>query len=335
MLGLSRKKYSFVRLGDLNERARVENVLGIAQQTQSAFEFDFLPYHMEVPSKYRLLNGSYDLDSAIRTVSKLHRLPNPAIFITSLPYGDRATAKEKDSFWFGATDFDDGGAVISTYPIESGACKITLESYILMMTATTIFSDLGRLEFHPDTEGRLFDYCDELKHAETVFRGAPGLCKACEQSLHAQLRYGGISNLQVASARRLCDRARNIRRCFLAMPFARHFDAVWSVISDAVLQAGWQIARADQIARPRRITDAIIQGIMACDLLLADISGNNPNVFYEIGYAHASGCDVILLCQRRSRPVPFDIAQERAIFYTSTQKGLIELKRNLKHAVDV
>lgn len=334
MLGLTRTKYTFIQFGALSQRAKVENAVGTTQLAQSAFEFDFPSGRIDVPDDYQLPNGGYDLDLAARRIPEVKSLPKPVILVTSLPYGDAETRNEKDSFWFGATDFEDGAAIISTYLVEGGICKIPLESYIMMMIATSIFSHLGGLEFHDETRGCLFDYCDEVQKTEVVFGGTTDLCRACERFLNAKLRGGGINNLQVASARRIFARARSVRRCFLAMPFARKFQPVWSAINDSVANAGWQIVRADQITRPHRITDAIIQAIMTCDLLLADISGNNPNVFYELGYAHASGCDVILLCQKRSGHIPFDIAQERIVFYSATETGLRKLQENLRELVE-
>jgi hypothetical protein len=334
MLGPTRTKYNFVQLGDLGQRRKVENAVGAAQLSQSAFEFDFPEGRVGVPDEYRLPNGGYDLDTALLNLPEVKNLPKPVFLVTSLPYGEAETGRDKESFWFGATGFEDGTAILSTYLVGIGACGIPLEPYVLMMIATSIFSHLGALEFHDDTRGCLFDYCDEWRDAEASFRGTTDLCNVCERILQARLRSGGINNFQIASARRILDRARNTRRCFLAMPFAKKFDPIRLAINDAVSNAGWQIIRADQIARPRRITDAIMQAILSCDLLLADISGDNPNVFYELGYAHACWCDAILLCRRKSGPIPFDIAQERTVFYSTTKAGLRKFKRDLAQLVE-
>jgi nucleoside 2-deoxyribosyltransferase len=79
--------------------------------------------------------------------------------------------------------------------------------------------------------------------------------------------------------------------------------------------------------RPRRIKDAIIQAILTSDLVIADLTGKSENVYYELGVAHAVGCDVILLTQEAS--IPFDIATERAIFYKGTRQGITELRKEL------
>ena len=66
---------------------------------------------------------------------------------------------------------------------------------------------------------------------------------------------------------------------------------------------------------------------------MADIAGSNPNVFYELGFAHASGRDVIILCQESSKRLPFDIAQERTVFYVPTGAGLLTLEDELRKLV--
>lgn len=90
----------------------------------------------------------------------------------------------------------------------------------------------------------------------------------------------------------------------------------------------WEVVRADRIARPRRITDAIVQAILSSDLVVADLTGENPNVFYELGLAHAAGCDAVLLTQDRS--IPFDVKVERAIMYRASERGLAKLAEELR-----
>ena len=95
------------------------------------------------------------------------------------------------------------------------------------------------------------------------------------------------------------------------MPFSKDFDKVQQAVVRSVSAGGWLIVRADEIARPRRITKAILQAILTSDLVVADITGNNPNVFYELGFARATGCDIVMLCQKSAGHLPFDVAQDR------------------------
>ncbi len=113
----------------------------------------------------------------------------------------------------------------------------------------------------------------------------------------------------------------------MVMPFNKTLKPVYRVVSQALRADGWIVQRADEIVRPRRITDAIMQAILISDLVVADLTGSNPNVFYELGLAHATGCDVILLTQERR--IPFDVTTESTIFYKAHKKGLEALAQQL------
>jgi hypothetical protein len=60
---------------------------------------------------------------------------------------------------------------------------------------------------------------------------------------------------------------------------------------------------------------------------LADLTGDNPNVFYELGWAHAVSSDVILLTQKKK--VPIDLSWEQTIFYQDTEDGLAAMAKQL------
>jgi hypothetical protein len=111
------------------------------------------------------------------------------------------------------------------------------------------------------------------------------------------------------------------------MPFDDKMQTAYEGIADALTKKSWTVVRADEIARPRRITDKIRQAILSSDLILADLTGNNPNVFYELGMAHAVGSDVLLLTQEDK--LPFDVSNEQTIFYSTDEPGLRKLAREL------
>lgn len=112
------------------------------------------------------------------------------------------------------------------------------------------------------------------------------------------------------------------------MPFDDEFDQVHNIVRSSLETNGWDVTRADEIVRPRKITDAIVESVLSSDLVVADITGGNPNVFYEIGLAHAAGRDVVLLTQERT--IPFDVRVERAVIYRRTKRGLAILAKELR-----
>jgi hypothetical protein len=328
MLLRQKLKYSVVQLGKL-DRPQVQNAVGLAQLVQDAFEFDFLPGRIDLTDEqYRLPNSGYDLDKAIAEIVVPKALPNPLILFTSLPYGDREYPDEPDCFYF-SEDYPGPVFLVSTYLWDTVQPGTGLQPYILMMLASLVLGQLTELQYHTETAACMFDYCDNVRDVLRTFEGT-GLCKTCEQTVMKRLRAGTVSSFQIAAVMRIFDRAKGVRRCFLAMPFSPVFQKVHDIVARSMSAAGWLVVRADEIARPRHITDAIFQAILRSDLVVADVSGSNPNVFYELGFAHAAGCDIIILCQKSLRRLPFDIAQERTVFYKATDDGLKILDEELR-----
>ncbi|HEX3536683.1 MAG TPA: hypothetical protein VHU15_07940 [Stellaceae bacterium] len=73
--------------------------------------------------------------------------------------------------------------------------------------------------------------------------------------------------------------------------------------------------RADRLSEPGRITSQIIRLLLDSDLVVADLSGNNPNVYYELSLRHAIGKPVIHMAEQGTIP-SFDIRDNRTIFYS-------------------
>lgn len=63
------------------------------------------------------------------------------------------------------------------------------------------------------------------------------------------------------------------------------------------------------------------------------MTGDNPTVFYEIGYADGLAKECILITQARSEQVPFDLRHLEHIKYSPSQEGLAKLRRDLKETI--
>lgn len=99
------------------------------------------------------------------------------------------------------------------------------------------------------------------------------------------------------------------------MPFDPEFDEVYNLfIADALNEAGYGVFRADDLRSQCSILQDIISSIVSCDLIVADLTGAKPNVFYELGLAHALRKPVILLTQDLS-DIPFDLKSYRVLRY--------------------
>jgi hypothetical protein len=105
------------------------------------------------------------------------------------------------------------------------------------------------------------------------------------------------------------------RLCFVLMPFQARLAAAYSQVRQALKdQCGITCRRADEIQNPGRITADIWHGIHRARFLVADLTERNPNVFYELGAAHALRKRVILLIER-GEEVPFDLVDVRYLRY--------------------
>jgi hypothetical protein len=87
--------------------------------------------------------------------------------------------------------------------------------------------------------------------------------------------------------------------------------------------------RADKEVRPGDIIAQVIEALSEADIVIADLTGRNPNVFYELGVRHALRNNTLLIAQDLE-DIPFDLRGQRAICYRYDPESLISLKRQLQ-----
>jgi hypothetical protein len=103
--------------------------------------------------------------------------------------------------------------------------------------------------------------------------------------------------------------------CFVMMPFGAWFDRYYQEIYvPAIKEAGFEPVRADELFSTGSVVEQIWEQIEKAKLLLADVSGKNPNVFYELGLAHAARKPVVFTAST-VEDVPFDLRHLRVIIY--------------------
>jgi hypothetical protein len=107
--------------------------------------------------------------------------------------------------------------------------------------------------------------------------------------------------------------------CFTIMPFGGWFDSYYeSVYVPAIEAAGLVPCRADDLYRPSTIVHDIWAYTQSSKLILADLSGKNANVFYELGLAHALAKPAILVTESME-DVPFDLRALRVLEYNKNE----------------
>jgi hypothetical protein len=120
---------------------------------------------------------------------------------------------------------------------------------------------------------------------------------------------------------------------FVLMPFKEELHPVYEDHIKTVCQAiGLSCRRADDFFRVGQIMHDIWSAIFLSNWIIADCTGRNPNVFYEMGIAHTLGKQVIIITQSEN-DVPFDIRYIRFFKYELTPRGMKKFESDLKSAL--
>ncbi len=121
--------------------------------------------------------------------------------------------------------------------------------------------------------------------------------------------------------------------CFVVMPFQDDMREVyWSAIKPACEQAGFRSLRVDELEGVFNINKKIIQNLFLSEAIIADLTHWRPNVFYEMGVAHAIGNKTIMIIQEGHK-LPFDVSDYRCILYKQTPEGMTALVAKLLGAL--
>lgn len=127
--------------------------------------------------------------------------------------------------------------------------------------------------------------------------------------------------------------------CFVMMPFADPLGSYYEKIyKTAIEKAGLIPVRADdELFGTGKIIDQIWTGINSAKILIAELTTRNPNVYYELGLAHALKKPVVLISSNEE-DVPFDLKHIRVIYYDVTdpvwgQKLIDKVAENILSAI--
>lgn len=113
----------------------------------------------------------------------------------------------------------------------------------------------------------------------------------------------------------------NRKKCFVIAPIGepgsdtrtRSDLVLRRIVRPAVEAKGYVAIRADEIAEPGIITSQIIQHVVEDELVIADLTEQNPNVFYEMAVRHVFRRPLVQIIERDER-IPFDVAATRTVF---------------------
>jgi hypothetical protein len=125
------------------------------------------------------------------------------------------------------------------------------------------------------------------------------------------------------------------KSCFVIMPFAEPFETYYKkIIKPAIDDNELYAVRGDSLFRSTHIMDDIWSAITEATIVIAELTGKNPNVYYELGLAHAMKKPAILISSN-IEDVPFDLRPLRVLIYDKNEPdwGVI-LNSNISKAID-
>ena len=123
-------------------------------------------------------------------------------------------------------------------------------------------------------------------------------------------------------------------KCFVIMPFQEEFKKIYErAIKPAIETEGCDCIRVDEIDGGGNIIRHIVNSTDEANIVIADLTGDNPNVLYELGLAHGLFKHVIMLTQHIDK-IPFDLKNYRFVKYDLEFDGAERLKNSIKNKLN-
>lgn len=134
------------------------------------------------------------------------------------------------------------------------------------------------------------------------------------------------------------------KRCFIVTPIGNDESEVRraaegvidAVIYPSLIELGFKkqnIAVAHRMPNPGSINKQVIERLINDDLVITNLTALNPNVMYELAVRHAVRKPVVQICEDNTK-LPFDIIEERTIFYKNDMLGVVQLQDRFKETVE-
>lgn len=112
---------------------------------------------------------------------------------------------------------------------------------------------------------------------------------------------------------------------FVLTPFSKKEEQTYNIINSVCSEVDLKCSRGDEVFRDGTILSHIIKSILQSSIIIVNVNGRNPNVFYELGICHAIGKPVIIVSKSKIG-LPFDISDKNIIFY----KEPLDLQTKIK-----
>lgn len=133
----------------------------------------------------------------------------------------------------------------------------------------------------------------------------------------------------------------NKKKCFVIIPFSKTKSCTeqkWTEIFEYIIkpaveesQLGYECERS--IAERENIIKGILEALNRANVVIADLTDNNPNVFYELGVRHTLTNRTILIAQGEEH-IPFDLSSYPVAFYSESPAKIAEFKKDIKKKLE-
>jgi len=208
------------------------------------------------------------------------------------------------------------------------AKQIDTFSHILLKTVRD-FADTGLIDTNVPPDDTWF--WDREKLSGLTFK-ISGRWVKIQSALDISLKELAEFSFDSIHVRPLFGRPRDgeVLDVFVMMPFQPELQPVYEDhLSTVAKNLDLKIQRADDFLGAHEIMGDIWNAILRCRICIADCTGRNPNVFYEMGIAHTVGRPVVLIAQK-AEDLPFDVRHIRHILYELTPRGMKTFEDTLR-----
>lgn len=204
-------------------------------------------------------------------------------------------------------------AIVSSLVTSVVAVYFTLRLLLKERKHSASVVDISGVRNH--LENKIYDYSDILNSDPLRFANTNHLFIGCGKK-----RLGLNNHLKDDSF--FYDLGINLQSLYVKkqmalclMPFNKRFDKTYDIIKKSCKHCNFECFRSDEPVTPGSILRQIVEMILEAQIIIALIDGRNPNVFYEIGIAHALGKNVILVSDYNDSQIPFDLRSNRFVLY--------------------
>lgn len=312
------KKIRFIQLGG-RVTTLLSNLVIKLSEIQSEYQFELSYRSIRLN---RLQNGKGYYDKYLFKLIMQYMIDND---FDEYPIGftDRKLVDELVSI------NDHKGAIISTYPLKkySNSSIEKASLYTIAGILPDIEHQVTAVHDSNEVRGCPNDFCENFADIDIgIDKGE--YCPECHQKFLEAIENHELSCREMASIYRILDYVAGRNLCFVIMPFKREFNHIYTVVKRCLSDLNYECSRGDKIFETRNVLDIINERIIRSNLIIADLTNRNPNVFYELGIAHANAKQSILLAQKPT-DIPFDLRHRQRIIYRPGKHFEKNIKKHL------